>query len=166
MKELYRNPTLYYVLIPVIVSLWSLFMWGVSLPAAERKWQAEKARYSKAQKIISEILALDPERLEFADAETATAEFDYAIAVEKTASSCKIQSANYKLSSGPIMTSGGQRSQNAKVTLKQVDITKFAKFLSTIQLRWANLQCTKVKLTKKKGLPDDWDVDLDFKYYY
>ncbi len=166
MKDLYRNPTLYYVLIPVIVSLWSLFMWGIYLPAAEHKWQAERAQYSKAQKIISEILVLDPERLEFADAKIASAEFDYAFAVEKTASLCKIQSTNYKLSSGVIITSGGQRSQNAKVTLKQVDITKFAKFLSTIQLRWANLQCTKVKLTKKKGLRDAWDVDLDFKYYY
>jgi hypothetical protein len=166
MKDLYRNPILYYVLIPVIVSLWSLFMWGIYLPAAENKWQAEKAQYNKAQQIISEILALDPDRLEFADARTATAEFDYASALEKTASLCRIQSANYKFSSGPIMTSGGQRSQNANVTLKQIDVTKFAKFLSTIQLRWANLQCTKVKLTKKKGLPDSWDVDLVFKYYY
>jgi len=166
MKELYRNPTLYYVIVPVIVSLWSLLIWGVYLPDAEHKWQAEKAQYGKTEKIIAEILPLDPERLEFADAETATTEFDYAIAVEKTASLCRIPSTNYRLSSGVIMTSGGQKSQNAKVTLKDVDITKFAKFLSTIQLRWANLQCMKVKLTKKKGLRDAWDVDLDFKYYY
>jgi hypothetical protein len=63
-------------------------------------------------------------------------------------------------------SAAGQKSQSAKVGLKQVDITKFAKFLSTVQLRWANLQCSQVKLTKKKGLPDTWDVDLDFKYYY
>ncbi|UCC23606.1 MAG: hypothetical protein JSW23_06015 [Planctomycetota bacterium] len=166
MKELYKNPTLYYAGVPVIVSLWSLLVWGVYLPDAENKWQAEKAQYGKTQKIIAEILTLDPERLEFAGAEAATAEFDYAVAVEKTASLCRIPSANYRLSSGVIMTSGGQRSQNAKVVLKEVDITKFAKFLSTIQLRWANLQCVKVKLTKKKGLRDAWDVDLDFKYFY
>jgi hypothetical protein len=166
MKELYRNPTLYYAGVPVIVSLWSLLVWGVYLPGAEHEWQAEKAQYGKGQKIISEILALDSERLEFANAETATTEFDYAIAVEKTASLCGIPSANYRLSSGVIMTSGGQKSQNAKVVLKEVDITRFAKFLSTIQLRWASLQCVKVKLTKNKGLRDAWDVDLDFKYYY
>jgi len=28
------------------------------------------------------------------------------------------------------------------------------------------LQCDTVTLTKKKGLPDMWKVDLDFKYYY
>jgi hypothetical protein len=141
-------------------------MWGIYLPDVEQAWQAERAQYSKAQKVITEILAIDPDRLDFADAKTATAEFDYASAVEKTAGLCKIQSTSYKLSSGVIITSGGQRSQNAKVALKQVDMTKFAKFVSTIQLRWANLQCTKVKLTKKKGLSDAWDVDLDFKYYY
>jgi hypothetical protein len=86
--------------------------------------------------------------------------------MEQTAGLCGIPSTDYKLNSGIIITSAGQKSQNAKVGLMQVDITKFAKFLSTVQLRWANLQCGQVKLTKKKGLPDSWDVDLDFKYYY
>ncbi len=64
------------------------------------------------------------------------------------------------------MTIGGQKSQSANVSLSQIDIVKFAEFLSTIQLRWANLQCNRVKLTKKQGLPDVWDVDIEFKYYY
>lgn len=168
MKEIYKNPTLYYILVPVIVALWPLLIWGVYLPAAADNWQVERTQYNEAQSIMADILALDPDRLEFADSNNATAEFDYAIAVEKVASLCKIPSTNYKLSSRPIINPGGQKSQSqsAKVGLKQVDITRFAKFLSTIQLRWANLQCTRVKLTKKKGLPDTWDVDLDFKYYY
>ena len=166
MKEIYKNPTLYYILVPVVAALWPLLIWGVYLPAAGHNWQVEGAQYSEAQSIMAEILALDPDRLEFADSQNAAAEFDYASAVEKIASLCRIPPTNYKLSSGIIITSGGQKSQSAKVGLKQVDITKFAKFLSTIQLRWANLQCAQVKLTKKKGLPDTWDVDLDFKYYY
>ena len=166
MTDIYKNPTVYYILVPIIAALWSLLVWGVYLPNAERNWQTEKAQYNKAQSIIAEILTFDPDRLEFADSKTAAAEFDYASAVEKIASSCRIPSTNYKLSSRPIMDSGGQKSQSAQVSLKQVDIVKFSKFLSTIQLRWANLQCAKVKLTKKKGLPDAWDVDLEFKYYY
>lgn len=167
MKEIYKNPTLYYILVPVIVALWPLLIWGVYLPAAGDNWQVERTQYNEAQSIMADILALDPDRLEFADSKNAAAEFDYAIAVEKIASLCKIPSTNYKFSSRPIIgDSGGQKSQSAKVGLKQVDITKFAKFLSTIQLRWANLQCARVKLTKKKGLPDTWDVDLDFTYYY
>jgi hypothetical protein len=52
--------------------------------------------------------------------------------------------------------------------MRQVDIAKFAKFLSMIQLRWGNLQCERVKLTKKEGLTDKdvWDVDMEFKYYF
>ena len=34
--------------------------------------------------------------------------------------------------------------------------------------RWmeSNLQTEKVKLTKIKGPPDAWKVDIDFKYYF
>ncbi|UCE98971.1 MAG: hypothetical protein JSV82_07255 [Planctomycetota bacterium] len=166
MKDIYKNQTLYYILAPIVVALWSLVVWGVYLPGAEGKWRAEKSQYNKAQEIMADILALDPDRIEFADSKATAAEFDYAKAVENIASLCKIPSRDYKLSSRPIVDSGGQKSQSAHVALKNVDITKFAKFLSTIQLRWAGLQCVKVKLTKKKGLPDAWDIDLEFKYYY
>jgi hypothetical protein len=166
MKDFYKNPALYYILAPVLVALWPLLIWGVYLPAAEHKWQVEKSQYNEGQKIITEILALDPDRLKFTDVNSTSVDFDYASAIDKTAGSCGIPPANYRLSSGVIITSAGQKSQSAKVSLKGIDVTQFAKFLSTVQLRWANLQCTQVKLTKKKGLPDSWDVDLDFKYYY
>ena len=96
----------------------------------------------------------------------ASSEFDYLVAVNKVAGQCRISAADYTFSAGPVMKVGNQKSQTAHVTLKAVDMTRFASFLATIQLRWANLQCTKVKLTKKKGLPDTWKADLDFKYYY
>ena len=115
---------------------------------------------------MAEILALDPDRLESAGGKDAGAKFDYATAIEKVASLYAISATNYKLSSGRMITTADQKSQSANVSLKQVDLTKFSNFLSTIQLRWASLQCTKIKLTKKKGLPDSWDVDLAFKYYY
>ena len=166
MKDIYKNPILYYMLVPIMVALWPLFVRSVYLPDAERSWQDEKNRYNKAQKIIAEILALDPDRLEFADSKAIAAEFDSASAVEKIASLCGISSTSYKLSSGIIITSGGRKSQSANVVLKDVDITRIARFLWTIQLRWASLQCVRLKLTQKKGLPDKWDADMDFKYYY
>lgn len=168
MIDLRKEPALYYILVPIAVALWPLLLWGVYLPGAERNWNLKKSQYTKAQGIMEQILTLDPDRLEFADPNAPVVEFDYANAVEKVASlpEINIKPADYRLSSGIIITSGGQKSQGAKVVLKGVNITKFARFLSTIQLRWANLQCTQFKLTKKKGLPDTWDVDLDFKYYY
>jgi len=166
MKDIFRNPIFYYILAPVLIVLWPLLVWAVYLPGAERSCKQEKDEYKKAGEKMMEILALDPDRLAFADSNSAPSEFSYATAVDKVATLCKIPSANYRLSSGIIITTDRQKSQNAKVVLKDVDIAKFAKFLSTIQLRWAKLQCTQTKLTKKKGLPDLWDMDVDFKYYY
>jgi hypothetical protein len=166
MKEIYKNPAFYYVLAPILVTIWPLLVWAVYLPRAEDNWRDEKDQYKKAQVIITDILNIDPERLDYADSKAGAAEFDYAVAIEKVATECKIPPTSYKLSSGTITTSRGQKSQSAKVVLAQVDMVKFAQFLSTIQLRWANLQCGQVKLTKKKSPADSWNVDLDFKYYY
>jgi hypothetical protein len=166
MKDIYKNPILYYILVPIMVVLWPLLVWAVYLPDAEENWQDDKDQYNEAQKIIEEILNIDPDRLAFVDSKTSAAEFDYANVVDRVATSCKISSTNYELSAKPARTSKGQKTQSCHVELKQVDITRFARFLSTIQLRWANLQCENVTLTKGKDRPDTWKVDLDFKYYY
>jgi len=166
MKDIYKNPTFYHLLVPIIVALWPLLIWAVYLPDAKDNLSSELTDYQKAQGIMLEILKLDPDRLVFSENKAAATEFEYATAVEQVASLCRIPSTNYQLSSGMVVTSSGQKSQSAKVSLKEVDIVGFAKFLSTLELRWANLQCDRIKLTKKKGLPDVWDADLDFKYYY
>ena len=165
-KEFYKNPLFYYIVVPVIAAGWVLLIWTVRFPQAQRRWDLSRAEYTKAQAIMTEILNIDPDRLNFAGSNETDSEFDYAVVVEKTASLCKISSTGYKLSSGPVITSGGQRSQRAKMVLQQVNITRFAEFLTTIQFRWASLQCTHLKLKHKKGLKDKWDVDIDFAYYY
>jgi hypothetical protein len=165
-KDFYKNPLFYYIAVPVIAAGWVLLIWTVRLPQAQRRWDMSRAEYTKAQEIITEILNIDPDRLDFAGSKETNSEFDYAVVVEKIASLCKIPSTSYKLSSGPMITSGGQRNQRAKMVLQEVDITRFAEFLTTIQFRWASLQCTQLKLTHKKGLKNKWDVDLDFTYYY
>jgi len=166
MKDIYKNPTLYYILVPAMVALWPLLVWAVWLPNAGRSWTSGVEQYNKAQGLIAEILTLDRGRLALAEAADSKDEFDYARAVAMVAGQCNIPAGNYSQDSGAVIESSGQKSQSAKVVLKDVDIARFARFLSTIQLRWANLQCTQVKLTKKKGLPDIWVADLDFKYYY
>lgn len=166
MKDIYKNPLFYYTLVPAIIALWPLLVWTLYLPDAKISLDDDKTQCKKARKIMEDILTIDPERREFADSKPDAAEFDYASAVEKVTSLCRIPSTSYKLSSGIIITSAGQKSQNANVSLKDVDVARFARFLSTIQLRWANLQCVRLKLTKKKGLPDTWNVDVAFKYYY
>ena len=166
MRDIYKNPILYYILVPVIVCLWPLLVWAVYLPAAEKNKEEQRAQYKKAEAIMMEILTLDPDRRDFADSNDVDTEFNFDKAVAKVASTSRIPPSKYKLNAGARQPSRGEESQSATVTLKQIDIVKFSEFLSTIQLRWANLQCNRVKLTQKPGLPDMWDVDIEFKYYY
>lgn len=164
MKDIYKNPILYYILVPVVVALWPLLVWAIYLPQAEESYEREEAQCKNGEQIVLEVFNLDPERA--IDANNAPTEFTYASAVNRVAGLCKIPPTKFKLSSRMIMKSDRQQSQSANVVLKEVDIASFARFLSLIQKRWANLQCNRVKLTRKEGLPDVWDVDIEFKYYY
>lgn len=167
MKDLYKNPILYYIVVPILVGLWPLLVWAIYLPDAQKNVVEYISQYQRAEPIMMDILTLDPDRLEFADANENAPEFTWS-SVDQVANRCKIPEKKCELRSGMKITSGGQEHQSATVNLRQVGITEFAEFLSTIQLRWVNLQCERVKLTKKQNLPgnDLWDVDITFKYYY
>jgi hypothetical protein len=166
MKDIFKNTILYYILTPVVVCLWPLLVWAVYLPAAEKNKENQQAQFKKAEAIMMEILSLDPDRREFTDSNDVDAEFTFDKAVARVASTSKIPPSKWELNATAPQTSRGEKSQSATVSLRQIDIIKFAGFLSTIQLRWANLQCNRVKLTQKPGLPDMWNVDIEFKYYY
>jgi hypothetical protein len=166
MKDIFRNPILYYILTPVIVCLWPLLVWAVYLPAAEKNIKDQKAKFKEAEAIMMEILNLDPDRSEFADSNDVNTEFNFDKVVARIASTSKIPPSKWNLNATTPQISKDQKIQSATVSLSQIDIVKFAEFLSAIQFRWANLQCNRVKLTKKPGLPDMWDVDIELKYYY
>jgi hypothetical protein len=166
MKDIYKNPIFYYILVPCVAALWPLLIRTVYFPAVQNNLSEEMKQYEEAKEKISAILARDPARLELADPNKTADKFDYATAVDSAARKCSISATNYTVSSKPVRTSSGKKSQNATVVLKQVNIARFADFLSKIQLSWASLECEKVTLTEKKGLADVWKVDLDFKYYF
>jgi hypothetical protein len=165
MKDIYKNPNLYYILVPVVIALWPLIAGGIYLPKTERIRNKEMQDYKEGRKHIDEILLLDSARLDYSDPKGKPVEFKYYDAVGKVADSCKI--ANRKVQSKPIVEPReGRKTQDCHVTLEDVNIATFAKFLSQMQIRWAKLQCVNTILTKKKGAPDKWKVDLDFKYSF
>ncbi|MCP4260926.1 MAG: hypothetical protein GY774_25960 [Planctomycetes bacterium] len=166
MKDVFKNPILYYILAPVIVCLWPLLVWAVYLPAAEKNNEIQQKQFEKAEVIMMDILTLDPDRRDYTDSNDVDVEFNFDKVVAMIASTSKIPPSKWDLSAVAPQTVSGQKSQSATVSLQQVGVVKFAEFLSTIQFRWANLQCNRVKLTQKLGLPDIWDVDIEFKYYY
>ena len=166
MRDIYKNPILYYIAVPVIIGLWPILICTIYLPEAEQGKLADIKQYNDANDIMLQILALDPDRLDFTDSNDVGTEFTYDRAVEMVTALCGIPPSKYELNSSAIIDSRGQKSQNANVDLKQIDIIRFARFLSTIQFRWPDLQCERVKLTKNEGLPDMWKADIEFKYYY
>ena len=166
MKDIYKNPVFYYVVVPIAVALWPLVIGGIYLPAAKRGLNDEMKDLEEARSRVAEILTLDRDRLRSADPETGATEFEYNVAVHQAARLCNISPANCQLSARPPITSREKKSQRCHLILKEVDIATFAKFLSAIQLRWASLVCVNVTLAKIRGVPDKWRVTLDFIYYY
>ena len=168
MRDIYKNPILYYVSVTVLVGLWPLLVWAVYLPTAQDSVTKQMDLYEEAKLVMRDILTLDPERLEFTELNEADTEFTYDGAVFSVANSCNISAGNRTVRTGMKITTREQKSQTANVDLKQVGIVKFTEFLSKIQVLWIDLQCESVKLTKKENLPgnDMWDVDIKFRYIY
>jgi hypothetical protein len=158
---------LYYVLIPVLVGMWPLLVWGVYLPRAEQARDGEGKLCIDGQAKVSGILDIDRHRLDV-DKNLVPAEFSYLAAVDRVASLCRIPSSGYSCQAGGIMASGGKKRQDAMVALKTVSISQAATFLSKMQTLYpSRLMCENLKLQKlKKGGPDQWDVDFNFIYYY
>lgn len=166
MKDKLKNPITYYVAVSLIVVLWPLLLWGVYVPKANQKLQQKIQDTQDGRLLMLEILTLDPERKDYAEKTRSGDEFDYAIVIQSAAESCGIPSAKYKLSSRPAAKKGETKTQAANVTLDQLSVLKISQFISKIQFRWHNLKCTRLKLTKLKGLDDSWKADLEFVYYY
>jgi len=166
-KDFYKKPIFYYVLVPLLLAVWPLWLFVFGLPGAKDNYRKEVQDYNEAEKLIGQILGeLDPQRLDYAKAKKATDQFDYVTAIDQVTRFCGIAPNNYKLSSGSVRAmKGGQKGQDAAVAIDKIDIERFAKFLSVIRMRWVNLQCTNITLAKLKGEKDAWKADVRFMYY-
>jgi hypothetical protein len=166
MKDYYRNPNFYFMLVPLAAAAWALFVWGVSVPAADKNWTGKQTQHKDTQNWITKILELEPERLEYQAQKGASQVFDYATAVEEFAAKCQIPPSDYSLQAGRETKRGGRRTKSANLQIKPIDVGKFADFLSRMLFRWPDLQCEQLKLTKQKGGPDVWKADMKLTYYY
>jgi hypothetical protein len=165
MKEIYKNPVFYYVLVPIVVGLWPIWLLMLGVPGSKSGLEKEISDYNEAQKLIGEILSLDQQRLDYAKSKKTGEVFDYTTAIDQVTRICRISSTEYKLSSSPIRKVKGQANQDASMTIDKIDIERFSKFLSVMHMRWSNLQCTNVTLSKIKGEKDSWKAEVRFIYY-
>lgn len=166
MKDIYKKPLFYYVLLTVLAGLWPLWLSVLGLPGAKDSYKKETGQYNEAQKLIGEVLDLDSQRLDYAKTKKDDDAFDYTTAIDQVTRFCGIAPSDYKLSSSPVRKmKGGQKSQDAAMAIDRIDIERFAKFLSVIHMRWANLQCTNITLANIKGERNVWKADVRFMYY-
>ncbi len=165
MQDLHKNPMFYYILAPILIGVWPLLVWAVYLPQATEERASDEQALGEAQTAILDILEYDPGRLDIKGDDKGF-KFSYVEAIDSAANFCNIPSGNYSNSAGPIIKSSGKDIQTAKVSLDNVKIIQVAKFLSRLQSTWVNLTCEKADLKKQEGMPDQWDVVLDFKYTY
>jgi hypothetical protein len=165
MRDIYRNPILYYILAPVLIGLWPLLVWALYLPKATEGKASDETLHTDVVKGCYEILEYDPDRIQIKGDEKGR-KFTYAEAIDSAANFCSIPSGNYVHNSSQIAKSAGKETQGAHVALDNVSILQVAKFLARLQATWVNLTCEKLILKKQEGVPDQWDADMDFKYIY
>jgi hypothetical protein len=166
MKEIFKNSLILYIAVPVLAAIWPVLVIGFYLPAAQARLDSDISDYTDANDIMLDILSLAPERTQADDPNKSEEKFSYDQAVSETASLCSIDPTKCKLNSGSPIDSKKSKSQSATVTLTDIDITTFAKFLSMIQAHWPKLICDSLTLNKQEGRPDEWLISIEFKYYY
>jgi len=166
MKEFYKQPNFYFIIVPALAAIWTVATWAFSIPTAEKKWQRNFDHYTDAQTQIERILALDPERLDAEKQNGQSAQFDFAVSVENFARAWKIPSSNYSLQAGREIKRAGRMTKSATLQINPLDIETFTQFLTALMYRWPDLQCDTLKLTKQKDGPDSWKADIKLTYYY
>jgi hypothetical protein len=163
MRDVYKNPILYYLLIPVLVGLWPLLVWRVYLPRNQHQRDVEQSLLVEGQGHIVDILLLDPKKLDLVGSEAVAEEFSFGRATDRVANLCTIPAGSCTYSGGGIMKVSGKERQEGRSN-RQCEYASANSF--GFQSMRAGLTCEQAEFRKKKGMSDQWDVDFKFVYYY
>jgi hypothetical protein len=164
MRDYYKNPNFYYITVPILACIWVLFASTVALRAASNKWDKQKKGYDQSQQLITKILTLDPDRLNYKSQKGGSSEFDFSTAVDEISRLCKIPSPTFR--GGKAMKRRGKSTKTANIIIDIIDIQKLSQFLSQILLRWPNLECNTLTITKQKNAKDAWKAVMKFTYTF
>jgi hypothetical protein len=165
MKDIWRQSFIYYLAAPVILLIWPLLLYSFYLPKIDTAWEKEAKIFNDARSKMNKILTLDPERSVIKE-KGRDSKFDYSNALNAAASKLGIRAGQLDIRVKKVLRSEGGKTQDCPVGIEDIDIVTFAKFISNLQVTWANLQIEKITLTKKEGSPDSWKADVTFKYFF
>jgi len=166
MKDYFKNPNLYFIAVPLAAMVFVIFVAAISLPAASRKWKNKQADYRKAKDLITKIVTLAPERLNYKVKKDSSGEFDYSIAVDEITKLVHIPSSNLSLQGNRTLKSGGKLKRSADVAMEPVDVETLSRFISQILLRWPDLECSRLSIDKLPAGKDSWKASMKFVYTY
>ncbi len=166
MNEFLKNRNVYFLIAPVLVGMWVLYVWLVSFPAAEKGHTTFERDYQLAQATLLNIIKLDPERLTNKEKKAQEGQFDYADVVDRFAREFSIPARDYQITIQKAFKSEGKLSQSATITIKAVNVERVAGFLSKMLSHWPDLECNDIKLIRVKNTKDAWDVSFKLTYYF
>ena len=166
MIDFYKKANFYFLLIPLAAAVWAVLASTVFLTSAEDAWDKIDEDFKKSQPLIAEIITLAPERIRMQQQKNKMDRFDYNIVVQDFAETHKIPEFGYGLRSSTPIQRSGKPTQAASLTIDNIKIEPFTKFLSEMLYIWPNLQCEKLTLTKQDTGPDAWKVLTQYKYTF
>ena len=167
MKIDYKNPTVYYIAVPVIAGLWAILAGFVFYPASIEAWKQSRSDFESVEKQIKQLIALQPKRLDYkVDQKAKPEELDLTKTINDFARVFSISDSNYNLTVRGQTKRAGRETRSATIVIKTIDIEKLAQFLSAMLLRWPELKCEVLSVEKVKKTKNNWKVNMSMTYYY
>ena len=167
MKIDYKNPTVYYIAVPVTAGLWAILAGFVFYPASIEAWEKSRSDFESVEKQIKQLVALQPKRLDYkVDQKAKPEEFDFTKTINDFARVFSISDSNYNLTVRGQTKRAGRETRSATIVIKSIDIEKIAQFLSAMLLRWPDLKCEVLSVEKVKKTKNNWKVNMSMTYYY
>lgn len=167
MKAILKNPNVYYILAPVLATVWAIAAGFIFYPGSVKAYEEDaQPEYERSQELIEKILTVQPQRLQYSLQNETGKPFDFGEVVTALTGVFGISTSDYRLNVRGQVSRGGKTARTATMEIKNIDIEKMARFLSTMLTGWPDLKCEKLTLDKAKTGKDNWDVDMTLTYYY
>jgi hypothetical protein len=93
--------------------------------------------------------------------------FDFNTVIDNFAKRHKIPDSGYGLrATGEQTKRGGVTVEGATLTINNIKVEKFTRFLSEMLYLWPNLQCDSLSMSNQSTGPDAWKAVMQFKYTF
>lgn len=163
----FRDPNMYYILVPVLAAMWAVTAGLVMYPKSVKAWKESEAEYAKAQSLMDQLVTLQPERLAYkVDENAKSQDFDFTKTINEFAQALSISPSNYNLTVRSEANRAGRKTRSATISIKTIDIEKLSQFLSALLLRWPDLKCDTLSFSKIKDAKNNWQADISLTYFY